>query len=72
MAVRSKETRPVLVEAARRVFQRDGFQTASMAQVAEAAGVSKGLPYHYFASKEELAGAVVASHLGEVWEVLSR
>ncbi|MGD8280523.1 MAG: helix-turn-helix domain-containing protein [Gemmatimonadota bacterium] len=60
-----------MIDAAGRVFRRAGFQSATMAQVAKAAGVSKGLPYHYFASKDELARAVVASHLTDVWDVLS-
>lgn len=60
-----------VVAAAAEVFQRDGFQTASMARVAEAAGVSKGLPYHYFSSKHELAREVVASHLKDITGVLS-
>jgi AcrR family transcriptional regulator len=71
MAVRDEGKRMHLIEAAGRVFRHAGFQTATMAQVAQAAGVSKGLPYHYFESKEELASAVVAFHLADVWDVLA-
>jgi len=71
VALRDQKKRARMIEAAGRVFRQAGFQTATMAQVAEAAGVSKGLPYHYFASKDDLAKAVVASHLTEVWDVLS-
>ena len=60
-----------VLEAAAEVFQQDGYQTATMARVAAAAGVSKGLPYHYFESKEALARAVVATHLDEVLAVLA-
>ena len=35
-------------------FARDGYHTATMADVAAQAGVSKGTPYLYFASKEAL------------------
>lgn len=61
-----------IVEAASRVFEEEGYQTATMSRVAEAAGVSKGLPYHYFESKAALARAVVARHLGSITEALSR
>jgi TetR/AcrR family transcriptional regulator, transcriptional repressor of bet genes len=59
-----------LVQAAAIVFGREGFTTATMATVAEAAGVSKGLPYHYFSSKHELAAAVVGAHLDAVLDTL--
>ncbi len=72
MRMRSERGRVRVLEAATQVFQREGFQTATMARVAEAAGVSKGLPYHYFESKEALARAVVAAHLDGVVQVLSR
>ncbi|HEY4388566.1 MAG TPA: TetR/AcrR family transcriptional regulator [Ktedonobacteraceae bacterium] len=51
---RSRETqRANILEGARRVFARKG-KAATMADVAEAAGVSQGLAYRYFASKEEI------------------
>lgn len=68
---RAQEGRQRVVEAAARVFQQDGYQTTTMARVAEAAGVSKGLPYHYFDGKSELARAVVAGHLDGILQVLS-
>lgn len=67
----ASDVRLRILRSAARVFRDAGFQTASMARVARAAGVSKGLPYHYFESKESLAAAVVAEHLEEVLAVLS-
>ncbi len=50
----SRETqRANILEAARRVFARKG-KAATMADVAEAAGVSQGLAYRYFVSKEQI------------------
>jgi AcrR family transcriptional regulator len=43
-----------ILDAAARMFGRDGFQGASMGAVAEAAGVSKGLLHYHFQSKEHL------------------
>jgi AcrR family transcriptional regulator len=71
MQSNSVEGRKRVLEAAAEVFQRDGYQTATMARVADAAGVSKGLPYHYYEGKEALARAVVSSHLDEVLAVLA-
>jgi AcrR family transcriptional regulator len=48
-----------ILDAALRVFARSG-QSASMSEIAEAAGVSQGLAYRYFASKEEIYYALVA------------
>lgn len=43
-----------ILEGSLRVFSRRGFHAASVQEIAEDAGVSKGLPYNYFRSKEEL------------------
>ncbi|MFB3829893.1 MAG: TetR/AcrR family transcriptional regulator [Bryobacteraceae bacterium] len=43
-----------ILEAARKVFARKGFQNATMDEIAEAAGVAKGTVYLYFESKREV------------------
>ncbi len=48
-----------LLDAALKVFARDGIDAASVADIAEAAGVAKGSVYLYFDSKEALAGDLV-------------
>lgn len=48
-----------LLKAALKVFARDGIDGASVADIAEAAGVAKGSVYLYFDSKEALAGDLV-------------
>ena len=54
-----EQQRANILDAAMRVFARSG-PSASMAEIAEAAGVSQGLAYRYFASKEEIYYALVA------------
>lgn len=49
-----------LMQAAVRVFARDGIDAASVADIAEAAGVAKGSVYLYFDSKETLSGDLVS------------
>ena len=48
-----------IVEGARQVFMAQGFDAASMGEIARAAGVSKGTLYVYFKSKEQLFEAIV-------------
>ncbi len=51
---RKAQTRKRLLAAARTVFAAHGYEAASVAQIAEAAGVSKGALYVHFDSKEAL------------------
>lgn len=46
--------REQIIAAGLACFARSGYHAATMADVAAQAGVSKGTPYLYFASKEEL------------------
>jgi AcrR family transcriptional regulator len=50
-----------IIEGARLVFLAQGFDAASMDEIARAAGVSKGTLYVYFKNKEELFAAIVRS-----------
>jgi len=43
-----------ILEAARKVFARKGFEKATMDEIAEAAGVAKGTVYLYFESKRDV------------------
>lgn len=47
-------TRARLVEAAKKVFERDGFLEARIVDIAEAAELAPGSFYHYFDSKEQI------------------
>jgi AcrR family transcriptional regulator len=52
--LQTDERRRQLLDAAARVFTERSYEDASMADVAHAAGISKGLLYHYFPSKRDL------------------
>src|SRR6201988_3308379 len=60
-AGRPQETakRRQIIDGARAAFLAQGFDAASMGEIARQAGVSKGTLYIYFASKEELFAVVV-------------
>lgn len=59
-AQRTEATTTALVDAARELFARDGYDMTSLDAVAGAAGVSKGAVYHHFAGKRQLFLAVFA------------
>lgn len=58
-AERDERRRDEIVTAARQCVVRHGFHAASMAQVAQAAGMSVGQIYRYFPSKEAIVHAIV-------------
>jgi AcrR family transcriptional regulator len=54
----SEERRSQIIESAIQVFAREGFAKTRMDDVAAEAGLSKGLLYWYFKSKEEIIIAI--------------
>jgi AcrR family transcriptional regulator len=58
-------TRSQLIDAAASVFARRGFMAASLDEVAEEAGLTKGAVYSNFESKEDLFQAVIDARLNE-------
>ena len=60
------DLRRALIDAARRLLERDGPSALSLRAVAREAGVSPAAPYHHFKDKAELLDAV--AHEG--WEML--
>jgi len=64
------ERRRQVVEAGSRLFAEHAFEEISMRQIAEAAGISKPLLYHYFPSKIELFKAAVAERAAELQRLI--
>jgi len=59
---RRELTRTALVEAASEVFARRGFHAASLDEIAEAAGFTRGAIYSNFGGKEDLLIAALDLH----------
>jgi len=57
---RGARTREQLIQAARRVFERDGYLDARLADITAEAGTAAGSFYTYFSGKEEVFAAVLA------------
>ncbi len=60
------ERRRQILDAAVRVFARQGFHASRVSDIADEAGVAYGLLYHYFRSKDELLDTVFT----ERWELM--
>lgn len=60
----SAQTRHRILEAAYRLFYRQGFLRSGVDAVAEAAGVTKRTLYNHFPSKDALIAAVLAERAG--------
>lgn len=62
-AARADSQRGRILEAAQQAFIADGFHAAAMATIAERAGVSAGLIYRYFHSKEAIVLEIIEREL---------
>jgi TetR/AcrR family fatty acid metabolism transcriptional regulator len=60
------DKRRVILDAAVRVFARQGFHTCRVADIADEARVAYGLVYHYFSSKEQILDTLFL----ERWDVM--
>jgi AcrR family transcriptional regulator len=60
------DKRRVILDAAVRVFARQGFHACRVSDIADEAGVAYGLVYHYFASKDEVLDTLFL----ERWNVM--
>ena len=69
MAARAEpavDKRRMILDAAVRVFARQGFHTCRVSDIADEAGVAYGLVYHYFHSKDEILDTLFL----ERWDVM--
>jgi len=72
----SMQTRDIILETARKVFERFGYSKTSMNDIARAARKGRRTLYMYFASKEEVFRAVIETEVSslalELQELISR
>lgn len=60
-----------ILSSAAAVLAEQGMDKASMAQIAQQAGVSKALLYHYYPGKDALIFGIIRTHLTELDEALT-
>jgi len=68
---RGQQQRERILYAAKRCFIDNGFHAASMANIAETAGISAGLIYRYFESKSAIVQAIIEGQLVERQESIA-
>jgi AcrR family transcriptional regulator len=51
---KKRETRCRIIEAAKRLFSEKGYESTTVAQITEEAGVAKGTFFNYFENKDEI------------------
>jgi AcrR family transcriptional regulator len=65
-------TRRRILEAARRLFVRDGFDGAATRDLAREAGIAAGTLFNYFPTKEAVAMSLAAEGLAEARDAFER
>jgi AcrR family transcriptional regulator len=66
----NQNTEERILEAAKTIFHRKGFEGARMQEIADEAGINKSLLHYYFRSKENLFSAVFRSAFREIFTKL--
>ena len=65
-----RETRRLqIMETALKLFAQEGYGHCSISMLATEAGISKGLMYNYFDSKEALLAAIIEPWMNEIMEL---
>lgn len=58
----AKDTRDLILKTSLKLFSEQGYHGTRMRQVASKAGISLGLAYRYFDSKEAILEGIIESH----------
>jgi AcrR family transcriptional regulator len=61
-----EESKRKIIEAALELFAERGYEGASVKKIAQGAGISQGLLYNYFDSKEHLLSEIMALGMGYI------
>ena len=71
-SVQRELTREMIMDAARDLFVKKGYQHVSMRQIAKELNYSHGAIYYHFQNKAELFYALVEEHFGLLEQELDR
>lgn len=65
-----QEKKQIILETALELFAENGFYATSMSMIAKKAGISKGLAYNYFESKNDILEEIVEQGFQEVKDLM--
>jgi AcrR family transcriptional regulator len=66
MQQRSEETRSHILEASAQLFSKTGYDATGVAEICQAAGVSKGAFYHHFPTKQAVFMELLNTYLNGI------
>ncbi len=66
MQHRSEETRNRILDTATQLFSKTGYDATGVAEICQAAGVSKGAFYHHFPTKQSVFIELLNSYLNNI------
>ena len=64
------DKRRAILRRSAKLFAQNGYDRTSMAEVADASGVSKALLYHYYVGKESLLFDILHAHLQDLMDAV--
>ena len=67
-----KDTEQQILEAARKIFQKQGFAGARMQEIADAAGINKSMLHYYFRSKDKLFQKIFQEGVSRFFPLIMR
>jgi AcrR family transcriptional regulator len=62
-----EEKKTLIMDTALKHFANEGYHNTTISHIAKYAGISKGLLYNYFKSKEELLNAIVNRSMADIF-----
>jgi len=65
-----KQKKQLIMDTALELFAENGFHSTSISQIATKAGISKGLTYNYFKSKNEVLNEIMDQGFNEIYDNL--
>ncbi len=66
-----EEKKRLIMGVALELFANEGYHTTSISKIAKKAGISKGLMYNYFESKEDLLKQITLNGIQEIFEAFN-
>ncbi len=63
-----EEKKTLIMDVALELFAKEGFHSTTISHIAKHAGISKGLMYNYFESKEALLSAILKRSIIEIYK----
>ena len=62
-----KQKKQLIIDTALELFAENGFHATSMSRIAKKAGISKGLAYNYFESKDAILNQIVKTGFDSIY-----